>query len=58
MDNNNFICLECNHELEFMMSYHEEDCLVELYNCDNCGSAWKIKKTDKGFGEIERYFFG
>lgn len=52
------MCPECRHELEFMISYHEEDYLVGLFDCDKCGSAWKIKETEKGFEEPERYFFG
>lgn len=58
MNNNKFICPECEHELEFMVSYKEQNYIVELYNCDNCGSAWKIKETENGLEEPERYFFG
>ena len=53
-----FTCPECQHELEFKYSYCEEDCIVELYHCEECGSTWKIKKTENGYGKLERYFFG
>ena len=56
--NTKVICPECEHELEFMVSYQEQNYIVGLFNCDNCGSAWKVKKRDDEIGEPEKYFFG
>lgn len=55
-----FICPECGHELEFMSYHHEEYFTSQLYNCNECGSAWKIKptKNNNGFEKPEIYFFG
>lgn len=53
-----FTCPECQHELELKYSYCEEDCIFELYHCENCGSAWKIEKKENSFEKLERYFFG
>ena len=58
MDNFIFECSECGHELELMHYYHEKDYVIGLFNCNKCGSAWKIKETEKGLEKPERYFFG